>query len=369
MTDTASETISLLCSGNSLGVYVPAIQLDYQLQQKGVTTEIHILESVYPGDVLARVPAIKQAFHKHFALAKKSAQLVRDIKDTLDPAKVSELLNQWRQEKRTRFIVFTGFWIPILEQYRKIMDPVKLDVDLLRMDAGDSASYQVYGERCDAFRNVWFFSAEENQVLREFPITTLLPVPFSLRDKGVVLHGGGWGIGTYREAKKKLLDAGNRLHVLAYDLEEFVPHDQVQYYMNDPHWNPWSLNEQGKHSFPALALLKAGMEPKFRNQDCHPLLFDVIRNSKAIVSKPGGYSLFESFAAATPFVFLEPFARHEAVNAEFWINQGFGIWFEDWEQQHFSNRCLEELHKNLLHAREKFVQGGKYDATKNNSEI
>ncbi|MNQ87304.1 Processive diacylglycerol beta-glucosyltransferase [compost metagenome] len=221
----------------------------------------------------------------------------------------------------------------------------------------------MYKERCNVFRNIWFFSAAENKILREFTISNQVALPYSSRDQGIVLHGGGWGIGTYREAKEMLLASHHRLTMLAYAFEEIENHERIAYCMNDPDWSPWSQDEQGGYTFPPFATIEHGREPIFQNQDCYPLMFDVIRSAKAIVSKPGGYSLFESFAAATPFVFLEPFAEHEFVNAEFWISQGFGIWFKQWEKEHFSDRCIEKLHVNLLDARNQISQGGQYNAT------
>ncbi|CAM4456303.1 hypothetical protein FHS16_004284 [Paenibacillus endophyticus] len=369
MIDSPNRMITLLCSGNSMGVYIPAIQIQYQCRRQGVPVEVCVLENVYLDQVRSKIPATRSAFHNHFQLAKKSAQFARDISSALDSMKTERLLNAWKQERRIRFVAFTGFWIPLLEAYREMMDPTPLDVELLRMDAGDSVSYDLYGERCNAFKNVRFFSAEHNCILREFPITDLPPVPFKQRETGIVVHGGGWGIGNYREAMTQLAASRDRVAVLAFSPEEINPHKKITHYMHDPQWQPWLTNEDGQHSFPPLAVVEPGEDLSYYNRNHYPPLFDVIRNAKAIVSKPGGYSLFESFAAATPIVFLEPFAKHEAVNASFWIGQGFGIWFERWAEDNFSDRSLEPLYRNLLFAKEIEFPGGRYYATENYGKV
>jgi len=369
MADSLNRMITLLCSGNSLGVYMPAIQLQHHCRRLGVPVEVCVLENVYSDQVRAKIPATRSAFHRHFQLAKKSAQFARDVLHVLDPTKTERLLNGWKQERRVRFVVFTGFWIPLLEAYREMMHPTPLDVELLRMDAGDSVSYDLYGERSHAFKNVRFFSAEHNRILREFPISDLPPLLFNQREAGIVVHGGGWGIGNYREAMNRLVAYRDRVAVLAFSPEEINPHPNITHYMHDPEWHPWSTDEDGRHGFPPLAVVEPGEAPSYYNQHHYPPLYDVIRNAKAIVSKPGGYSLFESFAAATPIVFLEPFAEHEAVNASFWIGQGFGIRFEQWAEDDYSDRSLEPLYRNLLLAKEIEFPGGRYDATENDGKV
>lgn len=369
MVDSLNSLITLLCSGNSLGVYNPAIQIQHQCRRKGVPVEVCVLENVYIDQVKLKIPATRLAFHNNFNLAKKSAQFARDVGNAFDPMKTERLLNTWRQERRVRFVTFTGFWIPLLEVYREMMNPISLEVELLRMDAGDSVSYYLYGDRCNAFKNIRFFSAEESRILREFPISDLPPVPFEQREAGVIVHGGGWGIGNYREAMPRLVEYRDRVAVLAFSLEEINPHKKITYYMHDPRWKPWSIAEDGQYGFPPLSVVELSEELSYYNQYHYPPLFDVIRNAKAIVSKPGGYSLFESFAAATPIVFLEPFAEHEAVNASFWIDQGFGIWFERWAEDDFSDQSLEPLYRNLLLAKEIEFPGGRYDATEDYGKV
>ncbi len=68
------------------------------------------------------------------------------------------------------------------------------------------------------------------------------------------------------------------------------------------------------------------------------------------MSKPGGGTLLDSLWSATPAVLLEPFGAHEQRNADLWIQLGYGISFEDWQNQGFAPEVLQELHEALLKA-------------------
>ena len=72
----------------------------------------------------------------------------------------------------------------------------------------------------------------------------------------------------------------------------------------------------------------------------------------AVVSKPGGMALAESLMTATPLVFLAPYGQHERINAVTWIDEGFGIWFDEWKARRFAEDALKALHVNLLAARD-----------------
>lgn len=323
-----------------------------------------MLENTYRDEIKEKVPVYKKAFHNNFKVAKKGVDLARDITSCLDPVKVKKLLERWQRERRMKFIAITGFWIPILEQYQQLMGDEKLNVDLLHLDAGHSPSYLVYGERCDCYNHIWFFDQGANQMKYEITITDLEIIPYEDREERFLAHGGGWGIGTYQTIIDELLIEGMWIDALAYYHEDIVGHKQIRYHMNDPHWSPWIKSEAGCFQFPPLALIEPGQPPSYKNQQQYPLIFDIIRRSKAIISKPGGYSLCESLAAATPFIFLEPFGKHEESNAKFWINQGFGIWYEDWKAERFSDEVIQRLHLNLCGARNKNEDyGGLYDAT------
>ncbi|AKG34766.1 hypothetical protein VK70_09440 [Paenibacillus durus ATCC 35681] len=362
--------ITLLGSGNSLGVYVPIMQLGRQLSGRGIPAEVYVLEDLYLDHIKQKVPVYKKAFHQSFAVAKKGAELARDISSCLDSVKLRQLFEVWSREGRTRLITATGFWLPIIEQYQRYIGSTRLEVDCLHLDAVHSPSYLVYENIGVSYNHIWFYDPIGKSMSYRIAISDEAPIPLRMREERYIAHGGGWGIGTYPSAVQELLEAGKRLNVLAYYEEDIKPHEQIQYYMNDPEWSPWIKDEYGRMQFPPLARIELGQAPVYRNEQPYPPLFEVIRNSAAIISKPGGYSLMESLAAATPFVFLEPFGRHEAANAAYWIKQGFGIWYEDWKAQRYSMDTLISMHENLIRARNQSMDyGGILDAAQNNAEI
>jgi UDP-N-acetylglucosamine:LPS N-acetylglucosamine transferase len=77
-----------------------------------------------------------------------------------------------------------------------------------------------------------------------------------------------------------------------------------------------------------------------------------VREAIAVVSKPGGGTLLDSLAAATPVVLLAPWGGPEAKNGALWEELGFGIDFQRWRRTGFDQCVLEDLHHSLLAARE-----------------
>jgi len=52
----SSDVVTLLGSGNSLGAYVPAVQLSRLLALKGIRSEVCVLQTLYRDDIQAKVP-------------------------------------------------------------------------------------------------------------------------------------------------------------------------------------------------------------------------------------------------------------------------------------------------------------------------
>jgi hypothetical protein len=117
-------------------------------------------------------------------------------------------------------------------------------------------------------------------------------------------------------------------------------HDR--HFAPDPQWFPWQRTASGELSFPALRG-PAGWLPNEHFPSAHTL----VREARAIVSKPGGGTLIDSLAAATPVVLLEPYGEAEARSGALWEELGFGIRFERWRETGFDPGVLARLHHNL----------------------
>lgn len=85
--------------------------------------------------------------------------------------------------------------------------------------------------------------------------------------------------------------------------------------------------------------------------DYHSMLDQACR-VQAIVSKPGGGSLTDSFATATPLIMLEPFGVHEKHNADLWERLGLGMRYDTWIQTYDgSAQILEDMHRRIVELR------------------
>ena len=332
-------SVSILTSGIGLGVYMPALLLEGQLRGLGVEAEVEVLEGYYTDDGQRRQLAHARACRDDFALARMAHRMARDVAPALDGARLDALLARWAAERRRRFMVWSGFWLPILERHRATLGEPLL-VDRCRIDAEVSASFRVHAELARDANEVWLWSWAERRTGFEIAVAAQAPLSFAARARRLVVHGGGWGIGTYRERLPDLRAAGWSCDVVVHDAREADGGDD-RWFMIDPAWRPWHRHERG-HVFPPLAEL--GAAP--RSTDEHAL-FQPIRCAMAIVSKPGGGTLIDSLAAATPIVLLEPYGYAEASNAALWEHLGFGVSYARWRETGFDEAVLRRLHENL----------------------
>ncbi|WP_430110424.1 hypothetical protein [Paenibacillus sp. B1-33] len=343
--------ITILTSGNSLGAYVPGIRLVEKLCQRGIPAEAEVLERLFPEEVRRNMIRTKQLFHSSFGAAKMGTKLARDIGLVLDDNAVRKLLQRWKAEGRSTFLAVTGFWIPIMKQYELLMHPEPIRIEFLRLDAVDTPSYRPYFNQDNRFRDHWLFQleGEATTLHARLVMSDEALIPYLERERRIVVHGGGWGIGTYRSTIAAL-QQHYPLAFVAYDVgeaQEALPNDRV--YMTDPEWHPW-LDEtlpDGQFPYPPTAEWKRNEPLIYERSANGPRLYAIIRSSMAIVSKPGGGTLIDSLSAATPLIYLEPFGEHERANAELWERLGFGISYERWSQAGFSWELLHELHHNL----------------------
>ena len=99
---------------------------------------------------------------------------------------------------------------------------------------------------------------------------------------------------------------------------------------------------QGRNiRIPPLAQAKGTGELDYRNNFEYHVMFDLVREARAIISKTAS-TLVDSLAAATPIVMLEPFGEHEQKNADLWEYLGFGIPYSKWKEADFSGQSLKQ---------------------------
>jgi hypothetical protein len=362
--------VTVLGSGVALGVYVPALLVAQRLARHGVQAAVEVVESLYSDASLEHLERHRDAYHRDFALALMGHRMTRDIRASLDGERVAILLDRWQAEGRRRFVVWSGFWMPVLERYRRQVGS-RLSLDLCRIDAEVSATFKVYQDVCDAMadeaREIWLWSWERRLLGYQLPVSDRPPVPWEERRDRLVVHGGGWGIGTYRERARELGGSGLAQDVVIHDpAEAAAGAGGDRWFMVDPAWRAW---RSAPCAFPPFGEVASGAgdgtagaagtpagpasaRPRFRSREEHHELFDLVRESRAIVSKPGGGTLIDSLAARTPVVLLEPYGYAEQSNARLWEHLGFGVHYERWRRSGWSHELLEELHRNLSRSRD-----------------
>ena len=332
--------IEILTSGVALGVHVPGLLLRDRLREQGARAHVSVLERLMPAQTLATTARSKQAFHRDFRVALAGQKLARDASIATDGQAVDDLLRDWRAREVSRFVVFSGFWLPIVERY--VAEAGVVPVDICHVDSVQSPSFDKAGPTTLDVNHIWLAN---DRIPCSIPVSREEPLAWTERDHRLLVHGGGWGMGTYRERAPELLAHGFELDVVAYENRDLAELDGVRYFMIDPEWHPW-LDD----GYPPFGPVIPGEVPVFAQRQGHHGSFDLARRALATVSKPGGGTLLDSLWAATPAVLLEPFGPHEQRNADLWQRLGFGIAFDDWAAKDFAIDVLEDLHNALLAA-------------------
>ncbi|MBB3114189.1 hypothetical protein FHS18_006307 [Paenibacillus phyllosphaerae] len=348
----ANRIVTMLCSGFGLGFYIPGLLAANAFNRLGIPTEVLVFESFMVQDKMDHIVDSKNAYHHNFALANLSARMPIDIRQSIDEAKVNQLLERWEAEDRREFISLSGHWVYILDLYRQMMHPKRIHLDLLYVDSDLAPSWKSLKKFHPAYNAPYYdarlYDTAKMEIRYEIPVSSNVPSSFNERKRRLVVHGGGWGMGTYQSKIPELAEAGYGLDIVAYDLKEGKPDHTHRYWMNDPAWCAWVKGVNGLHEFPPYceitqeATIRHDMKP-----DNH-WLFDIASEAMAIVAKPGAGTLIDSLAAGIPLILLEPFGSHEQSNYELWETLGYGISYERWKESGFAAEVLESMHERII---------------------
>jgi hypothetical protein len=350
---TSSQHTVVLGSGSGLGTYVPALLLQRYLASQGVPAGVAVFESLLPPEQHAQLDRTRRAYHERFDLALVGQKLAfaNKLKPTADPAQLEALLRSWAERGVRRFIAVSGFWLAVLDQYARSYAPAGLDVTLCCLDATLSSSWRSFPANA-AYRTLWLVSEESGSLRYQVPVLeSAARADYEGRPRRVVAHGGGWGLGGYRDRIAELRRYGWELDVdVVYPEEAAEPCPGVRCFAIDPDWRPWQTDEAGEHTFPPLGELR-GPATAYRSRPEHHEMFMLVSGARAVVSKPGGATLIDSLASGTPVVFLKSYGPSEAANAAVWRRSGLGISWDEWAQTGFSAEALVPLHTALAEAR------------------
>lgn len=340
-----TPTVSLLGSGVGLGAYVPLLLLARDVRARGAEVEVLVIEQLYGTAGLDALERHRLAYHRDFRVARMSHRMTRPIDASLEAAAVAALIERWRRHGRRWFVVASGFWLPILAAYRTQLG-ARIHVELLRLDAVPSASVAVHDEHAhtlaDALHEVWLVNGSKGRIENRVAVSSAPPRSWEDRQPRCLVHGGGWGIGTYLDRLPAIEASGLALDVVIHEAVD-VRARGGRAFMIDPSWRPW---HEGAGFPPFADVSDPASTPTFVTGTDHHESFDLVARAVAVISKPGGGTLIDSLCAATPLVLLEPYGYAEAANAKIWTELGLGITFERWADTGFDVEVLRRLHIN-----------------------
>jgi len=341
--------LTILTSAVGLGTYIPALLIAREVRMAALAVNVEVIEDFYSIEKQQAHSAHRDAHHASFALAQIAHRMARSTEANLDDARVERLIESWRAQACRHFVVWSGFWLPVIARYQAAVPQCALRVDHCRIDAVVSASFKVHEALDRLGRDIWLWHRASQRLVHEIAIADVPTSSFSTRSRRLVVHGGGWGIGTYQQICPQLRAGGWQLDIVVHSPDECadVTDDDCRF-MLDPAWRPWLRDAEGLLTFPPMIQVSGATVPWLGlNRSSHHDLFDVIVRARAIVSKPGGCSLIDSLASNTPVILLEAYGYAERSNAEVWIALGYGVTFESWRDSGFSEAMLQRLHENL----------------------
>ena len=348
-----SGSVTILCSGFGLGFYIPGLLIGEKLRRMGIRTEVEVFESLLPPTKIQMVEKNRQAYHESFRVALASQKVPGDTRNSVDPAAVEALLARWQTQDCRHFICLSGHWVHVLDLYREMNPDRTIFADLLYLDADLSPSWRwlrkLKPDYAAGYREVRLYDCDLMDVVYSIDMNIDPPLEYEARERRLVVHGGGWGIGTFQQQVPNLESAGYGLDVVCYAKSEVGTCSAGRrYFMDEPSWRTWHRNHQGKHTFPPFGEIGTSGAVTFTPQTRCNGLHRIIRTALGIVSKPGAGTLIDSFGSATPLIMLEPFGPHEERNAHVWLASRFGVPYDVWADAGYPTSMLEELHLNLI---------------------
>jgi hypothetical protein len=352
MTDLINN-VAILCAGPGLGFYIPGLVMNYQLNQKGLNSTCFVFESLLIKDKQQNAVKAKEKFHKSFSYALAGQSLAKDPSPYLDPNELISLFQKWESGNINQFILLSGFWVPVIEKYLYKVNTSKVSVICCHLDSADSTSWSLFKSIGFEHQHVWFLNWEKDEICFHLNYDHSDAIPFFKREHRLIIHGGGWGIGTYMEKIDALNRTNFSLDVIAYQMDDlFQTNDQNDYFLIDPDWKSWQTDFNGSYHFPPFSFYNNGKVDFQYTEDC-PEVYKLIKKNKAIISKPGAGTLIDSLSSSTPLIYLEPFGDYERKNALLWEKHGLGISYEQWKALNFSETILKDINENLTQMKTK----------------
>lgn len=325
--------LCILTSGIGFGTYIPSVVLMQQLKEAGIDVSMEILEMLFLDEKKERLLENQRRYHNDFKAAKVAMRLpaMKQL-DNFDDAHITELIRRWDIQKISYFIVFSGNWQHILEEYGRNHE---IHIYCVHMDCVTAPSWQ--GFMLENERETWLIGQGD-----ELPEEVLYPDekinPLDKRGQKLLVHGGGWSLGLSNIREKLAEASGYEIRLIDCSMESKSQEDTIQYFGT----GEWRVYEDTKRLFPPLYY-----EGRDINRIDEHYVYRLEKESLAVLTKAGGGTLCESLSGIVPVILTESVAWHEEMNKKKWIKHGFGLSFEGWKESGFSKELLEDCYQKL----------------------
>lgn len=338
--------IKVLTSAMGLGAYVPALHISDYLKRNDYCADVEIFESFFDEsamDKYAKTKAMFQSSYKAAVLGHKLA--AKKLSFILDDSITNGILKQWEEECVNTFVILSGSWISIVNQY---MDSFpKSKAIIVHMDIGVAPSWKVFDNQDNKFIEIWPIDENGVNYIIDNHFEDVHKSNPKVNSDKFFLHGGGWGMGTYMDKREELSERfPNPIITTIHDKKEYQPDKNIEYTMIDPDWKPWlKNNDDTAYAYPPMYKVADNIESL--ENDYSNGLYDLYDSCCGIISKPGGGTLMDSLITETPIIFLESIAEHEKVNEEVWVKLGFGLCYESWLQSKDPIKALDKMKEKI----------------------
>lgn len=343
------DIITILGRGIGLGEYIPGLVIKHQLNNIGLSSEFITYENILDSDTREQLRKMKLLFQKNYNIALMSLKLSSHTNPVFDNNKTLKLIEKWAKEDRKRFVVHSAAWLPVLEKYlliRKNSEAIK--IDLIYLEIINDRTWKIKDAKCGKYSHIHFFNFDRGGINYYINMSQDNIIPFHKRLDRYLLHGGGWNIGNYYKyililnEKRKYLDVVINGNPTDYN-QEFNKFFQI-----NPLWNTWDTDASGQNYFPPFGEFKKDGSIEYIMNSFDLEIYNLARNNKAMICKTGGASLLDSFSAATPILYIEPYGEHEKRNSDLWELLGFGMSLQKWIDSNCDMKILERMHCNII---------------------
>jgi hypothetical protein len=336
----------ILTSKIGNGLYFPALFFRNELMRLGIEIDFFIFEDFLTAKIKRLFENAKRNNPKDEDYNFKSYNLfIEKLGYGTNKYKINNLVKHLKNNNNFHIICFSNIWILFLKKL-KFENNLEFKLSWITIDVESFNKWNNLKEiyKSLIYNHYEFFHLDPCNINYIFNFNKKL-IPFEHRKNQITIHGGGWSIGNY-ESKLNLLVTNFNINLISIQTNNLK---QINLYSDD-----FNYNFHENLEFPSFGKFNKKLNRfNYKKNIKHHGVFDLILNSKAIISKPGGMTIIDSIIAETPIIYLKPFNQLEAKNSEFLESLNIGMSYANWQKLNFSTEVLMELQKNIIFFKKK----------------